>query len=361
MRLRPVPVLLLLAALALVAFYGWNGRTAANGRTVAGAAVGGTGTGSSANAAGVAAAGTSSIRAIDPSAPGGLPGQLHASTAPVASDSQPRRTVRIAELQASTALALSIRDAANADDVAANSFAMEMIDFCLRNASAAAKVQANSGAWIPVRLRASTGKEPPDPLREASERTRMQESNRVLVQACKDFSLDSAKADANTALQRLIARGSLYPELMNLVTQPLDLGALTPEQYDLIGRALRDRDAGTLALLGQVVQPLLANLTANISAQGMTDPRYYADAVTPIAWQLALCQLGAHCGQDSLWAREACLKFGACTGDDLGAAVRAALTRDGLNPALLDKQVEQYLRAINGGDPAALGLRRRKP
>ena len=39
MRLRPVPVLLLLAALALVAFYGWNGRTAANGRTVAGAAV----------------------------------------------------------------------------------------------------------------------------------------------------------------------------------------------------------------------------------------------------------------------------------------------------------------------------------
>lgn len=360
MRLRPVPVLLLLAALALVAFYGWNGRTAADGRTVAAAGSAGV-PGSSANAAGVAAAGTSSIRAIDPNAPGGLPGQLHASTAPVASDSPPRRTVRIAELQASTALAVSIRDAANADDVAANSFAMEMIDFCLRNASAAAKVQANAGAWMPVRLRASTGKEPPDPLREASERTRMQESNRVLVQACKDFSLDSAKADANTALQRLIARGSLYPELMNLVTQPLDLGALTPEQYDLIGRSLRDRDAGTLALLGQVVQPLLANLTANISAQGMTDPRYYADAVTPIAWQLALCQLGSYCGQDSLWAREACLKFGACTGDDLGTAVRAALTRDGLNPALLDKQVEQYLRAINGGDPAALGLRRRKP
>ncbi len=124
MRLRPVPVLLLLAALALVAFYGWNGRTAANGRTVAGAAVGGTGTGSPANAAGVASAGTSSIRAIDPNAPGALPGQLHASTAPVASDSPPRRTVRIAELQASTALALSIRDAANADDVAATSFAM---------------------------------------------------------------------------------------------------------------------------------------------------------------------------------------------------------------------------------------------
>ena len=82
-------------------------------------------------------------------------------------------------------------------------------------------------------------------LELGTKRTRMQESNRVLVQACKDFSLDSAKADANTALQRLIARGSLYPELMNLVTQPLDLGALTPEQYDLIGRSLRDRDAGT--------------------------------------------------------------------------------------------------------------------
>ncbi|MCZ2134446.1 MAG: hypothetical protein LC098_03305 [Burkholderiales bacterium] len=148
---------------------------------------------------------------------------------------------------------------------------------------------------------------------------------------------------------------------MKLASEQLDLGALTTEQFDVVSRTLREQDPATLALLRQLLQPVLANLMANAAPASITDPRYFADTGAPLAWQLALCQLGAYCGYDSLWAREACYRYGACTGDDLASAIRAALTCDGLDSALLDKQAARYVRAITASDPAALGLRRKKP
>lgn len=362
MRLRPIPVLLLLVSLAFATFFWWNGRTVADGQAVVGEAARGAGVaGSSANAAGTAVAGASTIRPIDPNAPGALPGQLHASA--TAGDARPRagRFERLAELQSRNSLAVAIREAAGTDDPAANAFVMEMIDFCLRNTAPKTKTQATSTSYVPARLRATTAKDPPDPFRDAAERNRMLESNRAMIEICSEFNLTNAKADAAAALQKLTARGAQFPALLNLMTNPADLGALTVEQFDVVSRALGERDVGTLALLGQLLQPLLSNMMANKAPPTVTEPRYYADVNAPLAWQLALCQLGAHCGHDSMWAREACFYYGACTGEDLAAAVRAALIRDGLNPALLDKQAEQYVRAITSGDPAALGVRRKKP
>ena len=55
-----------------------------------------------------------------------------------------------------------------------------------------------------------------------------------------------------------------------------------------------------------------------------------------------------------------CFRFGACAGDDLAGSLRAALTRDGVAPDVLDKQAALYVAAIASGDPARLGIVRRK-
>lgn len=364
MRQRPIPVLILLIALALVAAFWWNSRSAADSAANAStAAAGGNRAGGApANAAGAAGTGASAIRAIDPNAPGALPGQLQAAAA-TAGETRPRagRFDRLAELQSRNSLAASIREAAGTDDPAANAFVMEMIDFCLRNTSPKTKTQATAASYVPARLRATTAKDPLDPIHDAAERTRMLESNRAMVEICSEFNVATAKTDANVALQKLTARGAQFPAVLAMVTSSADLGSLTAEQFEVISKTLSERDVGTLAVLGQLLQPLLSNLMANNAPSTVTEPRYYADVNAPLAWQLALCQLGAYCGHDSLWAREACFYYGACAGDDLATAVRSALTRDGLNPALLDKQAEQYVRAITNGDPGALGVRRKKP
>lgn len=364
MRQRSLSVLLGVLVLAVGAAYWWTTRDSADAplrNAGKGAATAGANSGAAAGTGAAAGPVASTIRALDPNAPGAMPGQLQAAAASATARPRGGRFDRLAELQARNSLAAAIREAAGTDDPAAHSFVLEMVDFCLRNTAAKTKAQATAVSYVPARLRATTAKDTPELFRDAAERTRMQESNRAMLESCSEFNLANAKVDVDSAVQKLAARGATLPAVMSLMTSQFDLGSLTVEQFDIVSRALTERDVGTLAVLGQVLQPLMSNIMANRAPATITDARYYGDVNAPLAWQLALCQLGAPCGHDSLWARDACFYYGACTGEDLASALRAALTRDGLNPALLDKQAEQYLRAITGGDPMALGLRRKKP
>ncbi len=363
--LRPLIVMLALAVLGVL---GWRwmhgsfgnadggaGGTAANALPNAGAAAS-----SPSTASGGA---VSAIRAIDPATAEAVPGQLQRTDNAARGNADPRTTrrQRLAALQAQPSVALAIRDAAGADDAAINAFSLELLDYCLRNGSPMVKAQASNSSYAPGRMRAPTLKDPPDLFKSPAERTRMLESNRALVAGCAEFDAKRASDDVDSALARLAQRGAALPELMNLIGGTLNLSALTDAQFETIRRALAEQDPTTLALLGQLVQPALINAAIGAAPPSVAEARYFGEVTAPLAWQLALCQLGAWCGHESLWAREACFRFGACAGDDLATAIRAALTRDGLPADVLDKQAARFLDAITGGDPAALGLRRKKP
>ena len=131
----------------------------------------------------------------------------------------------------------------------------------------------------------------------------------------------------------------------------LDHKALSPRQFGLITEALNEKNLALLELLGAQIAPALSNAFAGGNAS--------EGAASGLAWQLALCQLGTYCGRDSLALRQACWRYGACAGDDLATAARAAMARDGLPRTALDKQVSLFVNAINMHDPELLGIRRK--
>jgi len=81
-----------------------------------------------------------------------------------------------------------------------NAFAIEVMDFCQRNANV--KRHASSIAYMPLRLRAATAKDAGNPLLDAAGRTRLQESNRATIEYCNEANLGSVENDANAALQK---------------------------------------------------------------------------------------------------------------------------------------------------------------
>lgn len=253
---------------------------------------------------------------------------------------------RIAELLSRRNLARSIAEAANADDAQLNALALVLIDFCTTHTTAGAKAQAASGGPPPSSTRAKTstgGIDATDPRRL--------DNARWIVESCKDFNVASAQSYAEAALTRLNAKGSNTGAVFSQLSPQLDYKAVSPAQYSLVTDAMNEKNIALLELLGPQIAPALANAFVGGDAS--------AAASSSLAWQLALCQLGAYCGRDSLALREACWQFGACTGDDLASAVRAAMVRDGLTSTALDQQVRLFIKAINTRDPDVLGIRRK--
>ena len=358
---------ILLSMLALLAIAAWHWRDRI---TLGDPSANSSGaTQSKANAASTATLGSADESKIIVQAPpeintrpnGTGSGSASAPTEPPPLASPPPREVlppeqaRIADLMSRRNLARLIAETANADDVQLNAYALLLVDFCTSYTSAPAKAQAAVGGPPPSTLRAKpTAASAPGARADATDSRRL-DNARWITESCKDFNEGSGQNYANAALIRLNAKGSNAGLVFAELGPQLDYKALSPRQFSVITDALNEKNVALLELLGTQIAPALKGIGTGTGAGSNA-----ADAAaSALAWQLALCQIGAYCGRDSLALREACWRFGACAGDNLAAAVRTAMVRDGLPGTALDKQVALFVKAINTHDPELLGIGRK--
>ena len=265
---------------------------------------------------------------------------------PTVREKLPPEQARIAELLSRRNIGRLIAETANADDAQLNALSLLLVDFCMAHTTAGAKAQAASGGPPPDSMRAKTstaGIDATDPRRL--------DNARWITESCKDFNEGSGQSYADAALTRLNAKGSNTGAVFSQLSPQLDYKALSPAQFSVITDAMNEKNMALLELLGSQIAPAISGAFVGGEAS--------AAASSSLAWQLALCQLGAYCGRDSLALRDACWRFGACAGDDLASAVSAAMVRDGLTSNALDQQVRLFIKAINTQDPSVLGIRRK--
>lgn len=359
MRLLRKPLLFFAAlALLVLGWFAWPPITPGVGAGAAPVALSAINGGAAADASDASKG--SRIVALDAAnAPGALAAGGRAPTAATNADPKLARLQTLAALQSRGSVAQALRDAAISPELYSNSFIGELVSFCSRYTSDAVKAQTSADNYAPSRMRSSKAPLVTPLFAGAEESVRFKENTRAIVEFCRDFDRKAATAAEAAAIERLIAAGSPHAALVTEFGGNPNFTGLTPEQFAVIGKALTEQDIGTLALLGFQAQPLLNNAlhAGNASLDGA---REFAQRSGQLAWQLALCQLGAYCGSDSLWARDACFRFGAC-GGDLAAALRGTLARDGIDATALDQQAARYAEAIRSGDPTQLHFRRKAP
>ena len=307
------------------------------------------------------AASASRIVALDgANVPGALTANAVQPVAAVGSaDPKSVRLQTLASLQNRGTIAQALHEAAVSPELFANSFVGELVSFCLRYTSEPVKAQTSAENYAPSRMRASKARLATPLFASAADAARFKENTDAIREFCRDFDRKAALAAEAAAIERLSAVSSPYAALVTEFAGNPDFTGLTPEQFAVIAKALAEQDIGTLALLGFQAQPLLNNALQSASAS-LDGARDFAQRSGQFAWELALCQLGAYCGSDSVWARDACFRFGAC-GGDLATALRATLARDGIDSAALDQQAARYADAIRSGDPTQLHFRRKHP
>ena len=271
-------------------------------------------------------------------------------SAPPTRESLSADQARVAELLSRKNLARAIAETANAEDAQLIALSLQLVDFCMSHTAASAKTQVAMGGPPPsaLRAKASAGGEG---IRADATDSRRLDNARWIAESCKDFNEGSGQSYADLALSRLTSKGSNTALVFSELSPQLDYKALSPKQFSIITDALNEKNIGLLELLGAQIAPALNAAFASGSASDA--------AASALAWQLALCQVGAYCGRDSLAVREACWRYAACAGDDLSSAVRAAVVRDGLPSNAFDKQVALFVKAINTHDAELLGIGRK--
>ncbi|MCS6996747.1 MAG: hypothetical protein NZ533_07305 [Casimicrobiaceae bacterium] len=266
------------------------------------------------------------------------------------------RTEWLADLQRRGTWSEAMREAATAADPLALSFTGELASFCGLYGTRETLAKLADERLQPARLRSSRQgfKTPIFPT--AEDELRYRENQRAIRQFCADYDGASVAQMQAAALQQLSAQGSPYAAFAKLFPGRPDFTGLNAAQFELIEKTLEGADLGTLALLGRYAQPLLNNYVHAANAQ-LDGAPIFGQNTGLIAWQLALCKLGAYCGADSLWARDACFRFGAC-GSDFASGIQQALARDGIDPNALEKIAAEWVEAIRAKDPARLNFRK---
>ena len=247
--------------------------------------------------------------------------------------------------------------ASAASDTASRTLLSEMISFCGRNTTRPAKLAVASKTYVPYRMRVPIGGDLPQVIENANVQSKFDANKLAIQEFCRDFDLKTAIETEKLAIGKLAAEQANYAKLMNAFEGGIDPNAVSAGQFELIAKTLDEKDIGTLLLLGEQLRTVLEKTLEGMAAQAeVRQPPNFAASFGAVAWQLALCQLGADCGGDSIWAAQMCFRYGACAGDDLASSLRAALIRDGLAPDVLDKQAALYVTAIVSGDPVRLGI-----
>lgn len=267
------------------------------------------------------------------------------------------RARQLTSMRDNPSFGAAILQASGASDIASRTLLSELIDFCVRNTTKQAKAAATSNTYVPYRVRVPIVNDSPQVIKDAEVQSRFDANKQTIQDVCRDFDLKAANEAEKLAMEKLTAEQATYIKLLNAFDKGINPKAVTSGQFELIAKALDEKDTGTLLLLGEQLRPGLEKALEGTAAQAdVRQPTNFAGSFGMVAWQLALCQLGAECGSDSIWAAQMCFRFGACAGDDLAGSLRAALIRDGVAPDVLDKQASAFLTAIVGGDPTRLGI-----
>jgi hypothetical protein len=160
------------------------------------------------------------------------------------------------------------------------------------------------------------------------------------------------------ALDRLVANGVVSAQLFNSRAdwKSKNLGELNDRDYDLVQRALTEWQPDGIARLlvggGAVV--------GRLDQTGFGEADFLAAMVLEFSLgPLAACALGvSDCGPDSTRFRTLCHTHGGCDQPDIAALLRHVFERDGLDPAIIDRETKRVVDAYRARDLDALGMRR---
>jgi hypothetical protein len=162
------------------------------------------------------------------------------------------------------------------------------------------------------------------------------------------------------ALDRLVANGVASAQLFNRragwASEGLD--KLTDHDYALVERAVAESQPDGLARL----------LVGGTAAVGKMDESWADEealggglALYFNLGPLTACALGvSDCGPDSAGFRSACAMLGGCDQPDLASLLRHVFERDGLDPAVIDREINRVVDAYRRRDLDALGIRRKQ-
>ena len=167
-------------------------------------------------------------------------------------------------------------------------------------------------------------------------------------------------AEYRAALDRLVANGAVSAQLFNRRAgwESKSLGELNDRDYELVQRAITEWQPDGIARL----------LVGGPAAVGRLDETGLADAdfngvlmLDFLIGPLAACALGvSDCGPDSTRFRTLCHLQGGCDQPDTAALLRHVFERDGLDPTIVDREINRVVDAFRRRDLDALGIRRKK-
>lgn len=162
------------------------------------------------------------------------------------------------------------------------------------------------------------------------------------------------------ALDRLAANGVVSALLFNRRAgwESDGLDKLTDHDYALVQRAVAEAQPDGIARL----------LIGGTVAVGRMDGSWASDESLGGALllqfslgPLTACALGvSDCGPDSSRFRSACASYGGCDQPDLASLLRHVFERDGLDPAVIDAEINRVVDAYQRRDLDALGVRRKQ-
>lgn len=167
-------------------------------------------------------------------------------------------------------------------------------------------------------------------------------------------------AEYRAALDRLVANGVVSAQLFNRRAgwESKGLGQLNERDYELVQRTLTEWQPDGIARLLIGGDAAIGSL--NYSGFAETD----FGAISLLGFSLgplAACALGvSDCSPDSARFRTLCHSVGGCDQSDTSALLRHIFQRDGLDPAIIDREINRVVDAYRRRDVDALGVRRKR-
>ncbi|MEQ1595088.1 MAG: hypothetical protein ABL985_08305 [Casimicrobium sp.] len=167
-------------------------------------------------------------------------------------------------------------------------------------------------------------------------------------------------AEYRAALDRLVANGVVSAHLFNRRAgwESPSYSQLNQRDYDLVLRAFAEWQPDGIARL----------LIGSPAAVGALDSSWMTEenlgAALALEFNLGIivaCALGvSDCGPNSSRFRSMCAMAGGCDQPDLASLLRHVFERDGLEPAVIDREINRVVDAYRRRDLDALGIRRKQ-
>lgn len=177
---------------------------------------------------------------------------------------------------------------------------------------------------------------------------------------CRDKMGQTIGPEYRAALDRLVVNGVVSAQLFNPRAgwQSKNLGELTDRDYELVQRAITEWQPDGIARL-LVGGPAAVG---RLDETGFTAYDFSAAVMLDSSLgPLAACALGvSECGPHSTRFRTLCHMNGGCEQPDMAALLRHVFERDGLDPAIIDREINRVVDAYRRRDLEALGVRRKK-